>query len=51
MNKKNGVFSEISPTFDFAAILIEKSIIFNRFYIEISIILRYIYVEKSIIFG
>ena len=35
----------------FAAIFIEKSIIFNRFYVEISIILGYIYVEKSIIFG
>jgi hypothetical protein len=34
-----------------AAIFIEKSIIFNKFYVEISIILGYIYVEKSIIFG
>ena len=33
----------------FAAIFIEKSIIFNRFYVEISIILEYIYIEISII--
>lgn len=33
----------------FAAIFIEKSIIFDIFYVEISIILEYIYVETSII--
>ena len=50
-NEKTAFLAKFRQLSRFAAIFIEKSIIFNRFYVEISIILGYIYVEKSIIFG
>ena len=50
-NGKTAFLAKFRQILRFAAIFIEKSIIFNRFYVEKSIILWYIYVEKSIIFG
>lgn len=50
-NGKTAFLAKFRQLSRFAAIFIEKSIIFNRFYVEISIIFGYIYVEKSIIFG
>ena len=50
-NGKTAFLANFRQLSRFAAIFIEKSIIFNRFYVEISIIFWYIYVEKSIIFG
>ena len=44
---KMAILAKFRQLSRFAAIFIEKSIIFNRFHVEIS----YIYVEKSIIFG
>ena len=50
-NGKTAFLAKFRQLSRFAAIFIEKSIIFNRFYVEISIIFGYIYVEKFIIFG